>query len=86
MRFKQANPQVKDRINAVNSMLQSADMKRHLFLNPKCRKIIKDLLDVSYKENTCEIDKTNPELTHASDGLGYWIDYDFPVIRSYIRQ
>jgi hypothetical protein len=48
--------------------------------------IIKDLLDVSYKENTCEIDKSNPERTHASDALGYWIDYDYPVIRSYIRQ
>ncbi len=85
MRFKDANPSVKDRINAVNSMLQAADMKRRLFINPSCKKIIKDLMDVSYKEGTVEIDKSNLELTHASDGLGYWIDYDHPVIRTYIR-
>lgn len=86
MRFKEANPQVKDRVNAVNSMFQSADLKRHALVNPKCKFIIKDLLDVSYKEGTCEIDKSNLERTHSSDGVGYWLDYDFPVIRSYIRQ
>lgn len=86
MRFKDSNPAVKDRINAVNSMLLSADCRRRLTLNAKCKMIIKDLLDVSYKEGTCEIDKSNPERTHASDALGYWIDFDFPVIRSYIRQ
>lgn len=85
MRFKEANPAVKDRINAVNSMLLSADGKRRLKINPSCKKIIKDLLDVSYKEGTMEIDKSNIELTHASDGLGYWIDYDFPVVRNYVR-
>ncbi len=86
MRFKESNPQVKDRVNAVNSMLLSADGKRRTTLNPKCKMIIKDLLDVSYKEGTCEIDKSNPDRTHSSDGFGYWIDYDFPVIRNYIRQ
>jgi hypothetical protein len=86
MRFKDSNPAVKDRINAVNSIFLSTDGKRRAIINPKCRNYIKDFLDVSYKDNTCEIDKSNPAQTHASDSFGYFIDYDFPVIRSYIRQ
>lgn len=85
LKFKDSNPHVKDRVNAVNSMLLSADGKRRLKIHPSCKKLIKDLLDVSYKEGTNEMDKSNIELTHISDGLGYWIDYDFPVTRNYVR-
>lgn len=85
MRFKAANPFVKDRVNALNSLLQSADLKRHCFIHPKNRHLIKDLLDVSYKEGTSEIDKSDIERTHSSDGVGYWADFDFPVVRTYVR-
>lgn len=85
LRFKDANPAVKDRTNAVNSKLKTVSGKSHVWINPKCKALIKDLLDVTRKPGTSEIDKTNPELTHASDGFGYFIEYEFPVMKGFLE-
>lgn len=70
---KSTNPSVIDRVNTVNSYLLNSKNESKLVINPKCIKLIADLERVSYKENSREIDKTNPELTHVSDALGYLI-------------
>lgn len=85
IKVKEANPAVKDRVNAVNSKLKSYSGKPHVFLQPKLKWLAKDFMNVIYKEGTVEIDKTTDlELTHFSDGFGYMCEYEFPVIRGYL--
>ena len=80
-RVKLSHPFVIDRINAVNSRLKNSRNERNLFINvKKCPFLVKDCEQVLYKENTKDIDKTsNSDLTHASDGLGYFIEYEYPL-------
>ena len=85
IKFKDSNPAVKDRCNSVNSKLRAFDGTRHLFVHPRCKSLIRDFMHVAYKEGTSELDKTDPELTHISDGLGYFVDYEYPVIKTFIR-
>ena len=40
---KKANPTQKDRLNALNKMLEDATGKHRLFINPKCKNTIRDL-------------------------------------------
>jgi len=73
------NPSVIDRVNAVNSRLCNAKGERRLFVNPKCKTVIKDFEQVVYKEGKREIDKANLELTHISDAIGYYIEYEYSL-------
>ena len=52
---------------------------KHMIIHPKCKGLIKDLEQVVLKEGTRDIDKTNPELTHFTDAIGYAIDIEMPV-------
>lgn len=70
------NPPVIDRVNAVNSRLKNATGTRRLFINKKCKELIKDLEQVIWLEGKREIDKSNIERTHSSDALGYYIEYE----------
>ena len=47
-------------------------------VEPKCKYLIKDLEQVVVKGMTRELDKSNTELTHFTDALGYFVDYEFP--------
>jgi hypothetical protein len=77
------NPLVKDRVNAVNTMLCSADGTRRLFINDvKCPELITDFKKVKWHSDsdgntTAQIDKRDPKRTHISDALGYMIEYRF---------
>ena len=55
--------------------------KGNLVIDPKCTNLIKDLEQVVNKEGTRDIDKTNKNLTHLTDALGYAVDYEFPTIK-----
>jgi hypothetical protein len=67
-----SNPSVRDRINLVNMKLRSAAKDVQMHVSPKCKELIKDLEQVSYKSGTDEIDKVrDPMRTHLSDALGY---------------
>src|SRR3990167_4119350 len=85
MRVKNSNPEVKDRVAAVNSMLRTYSGSDHVFVAPKCKWLIQDLMDVTRKPGTNDIDKTNPDRTHSSDGLGYFIEYEFPVVKGFLK-
>jgi hypothetical protein len=67
-----SNPPVRDRVLLTNSKLCSAEGKRTLMVDPRCKELIRDFEQVGYKENSQIIDKErDPRRTHLSDALGY---------------
>jgi hypothetical protein len=78
------NPAVRDRVNAVNAMLCNQQGLRRLSIDPRCRRLIRDLERVVWKADSngnlgAQLDKSNPELTHASDALGYLLEQEFGI-------
>ena len=71
-----SNPLVIDRVNAVNRALDG-----NLVIDTKCKALIQDLEKVVNKEGTREIDKSNKDLTHMSDALGYAVHWEKPIIK-----
>jgi hypothetical protein len=72
VRVPKANPSVRERINVVNSHLKSASGQVRMYICRSCRELVRDLQEVSYKQETGQIDKDRDRLrTHLSDALGY---------------
>lgn len=66
------NPFVTDRVNNVNRLFTD----NRIIIDPRCKKLINDLEKVSWKDNKLD-QKTDPNLTHISDAMGYltwWLD------------
>jgi len=65
---------VKDKINATNWLIRTADGHLKLFIHPRCKHTIKALKNVTYKQGADDyvIDKT-AGIEHWTDGLGYLI-------------
>jgi len=65
---------VKDKINASNWLIRTADGTIRLLVHPRCKHTIKALRNVTYKEGSEDyvIDKT-AGIEHWTDGLGYLI-------------
>ena len=76
---KNANPPIRDRVNAVNSKLKNSQGMRSLFVDPKCKQIIKSLESQQYKPDSSIID--NNEHTHMADAVGYLVDFLYPIKR-----
>lgn len=80
---KKDNPNIADRINAVNGMLRSADGTVRLFVDyQKCPELVRDLMRVKWQtdsggNSTGLLDKRDKKRTHVSDALGYTIEYKF---------
>jgi hypothetical protein len=73
-RVPKANPPVRDRVSVVNARLRNARGETQLFVDPKCRELIDDFEQVSYQEDSTQIDKDKDRRrTHVSDALGYLI-------------
>ncbi|HEY3825820.1 MAG TPA: terminase family protein [Bryobacteraceae bacterium] len=73
-RIPKANPPVRDRVALVNARLRNARGDVKLFVDPKCKELIDDFEQVSYREDSTEIDKDKDRRrTHLSDALGYLI-------------
>jgi hypothetical protein len=67
-----ANPSVRERVNLTNAKLRSAAGDVWLLVDPKCKELIKDLEQVTYKADSKVIDKDRDRMrTHLSDALGY---------------
>lgn len=77
LRVKRANPTERARLNAVNSALHS----RKVLVNKTCKWLIKDFEGVQLVEGgDGHIDKERDRtLTHISDAVGYFIEYEWPV-------
>lgn len=72
-----SNPLVRERCNLMNRQLRSAAGTIGMLVDPKCKELIKDLEQVSFKSETTEIDKDRDrKRTHLSDALGYLVWQD----------
>jgi hypothetical protein len=77
-RIPTANPAVRERVQLMNAKLASADGERALMVRRQCTELIKDLEQVTYKENSHAIDKErDAKRTHLSDALGYLMWQEF---------
>jgi hypothetical protein len=78
------NPAIRDRVNCVNSRLKSADGEVHMLIDPRCKELIRDLDRVVWEmepngQTGSKINKSDPDRTHMSDALGYYIAQAFPL-------
>lgn len=81
-RVTTGNPPERDRVNAVNSRLENTFGAVRVKVDPiKCKHFIKDMEGVVVVEGgSGELDKkSNPELTHISDGFGYYVEREYPI-------
>jgi len=78
-----AHTPVRDRINAVNAKLCSANQDRCLLIHPKCKTTIESLERQVYKEGTNIPDKGSG-YDHQNDALGYMVDYLYPIKKDII--
>jgi len=77
-RVPRSNPSVRDRIGLMNTKLCDAAGVVGLWIDGKCRELIRDLEEVSYRVDSGEIDKhKDPSRTHLSDALGYLLWQEF---------
>jgi hypothetical protein len=83
MRVKSANPPERARVNAMNARLCSSDGVQRMYVDPlRAPHVVVDLEGVRWlKGGSGEIDKKiDRNLTHVSDALGYYVEYEFPVV------
>ncbi len=81
-RVPDANPTERARVNAVNSRLMSADGTVHIMVDPvKAPQTVKDFEGVRLLEGgSGEVDKKrDPDLSHLTDGFGYYIVRKYPT-------
>jgi hypothetical protein len=84
VKVRNSHTAVRDRINAVNALLKSAQGQRRLFVDPRCKHTIESLQRLTYIEGTHQVDKTSG-LDHMADSVGYLVDYLFPI-RKHIEE
>ena len=69
-----SNPSVRERIALMNAKLLSASGDSNLVVDPRCRGLIQDFEEVTFKTDSQAIDKDrDPRRTHLSDALGYLV-------------
>jgi hypothetical protein len=75
------NPPVRDRVNAVNRVLQPGDGSRMAEFAEHCERLAHDFETTKWKANGT-IDKSNQaEQSNGADAFGYWVVGDSPVPR-----
>lgn len=80
VRSRSSHPPVRDRINAVNSLLCNSLGERRLTISPACRRLIECLSKQTYKPGTQIPEKDG--MDHANDAAGYAIEYLFPITKT----
>jgi hypothetical protein len=80
-RVPKANPAVKDRVNAVNAMLENTRGESRFFHHPRCQTLRRDFETVAWDASGSAINKGDPDRTHASDALGYYVASEFRLGR-----
>jgi hypothetical protein len=84
-----ANPPISERLSAVNRMLKNANGVTRLWIRKwspfrvcPTRALVRSLQRSVQKQGAEELLKPSGEtVTHASDGLGYLVAYEFPVAK-----
>lgn len=75
-----ANPPVRDRVAAVQAMLENGQGERRLFVDPRCKRLIECLELQSYAEDGTPAKDTGYD--HMNDALGYIVHRTFEVGRA----
>jgi phage terminase large subunit len=78
VKYRNSHPPVRDRINAVNSLLKNARDQSRLYVDPKCRKVIEGFEKQVYKEGTQVPDKSDGH-DHMNDAIGYGCEFLYPI-------
>lgn len=80
--YEETNPAVKSRINSVNAMFHNAAGQRRYFVNDLlCPFYSTCLINQVYDAKSGEPDKKSGH-DHCNDAAGYFIAYNFPIIRN----
>lgn len=82
MQVPRSNPRERSRVNAFNARLKNVAGEVRFMVDPsKAPHVVDDLEGVRTLEGgSGEIDKKrDPDLTHISDGIGYYIQKQFPI-------
>lgn len=77
-RVPRANPPIRDRHNAVNSMLHSADNDVRVFIHPRAKTLIRGLEIVGCKKGSAYQEEERYE-QHVTTAFGYAINVEFPI-------
>lgn len=85
VKAKSKHTAIRDRINAVNARLNTAEGVRQLHIDPRCKQVIESLERQTYKEGTSQPNKDDG-YDHMNDALGYLVDYLFPIRKEYGAQ
>lgn len=80
VRYKRQHPAVRDRINAVNSLLNNSKNERRLLISSNAKQLIKAFQRHTYKEGTL-IPNKDDGFDHITDAIGYMIEYLYPVTK-----
>jgi hypothetical protein len=76
---RNTNPLVKDRVNTVNSVFKNAAGEVWTHVDPSCRELIDDLELVVWGKSG-DLDSSDVERTHISDGFGYMVCGMRPIV------
>ena len=80
VKSKTRNPPVRDRINAMNSLLKNSNDERRYTIDKKCKYLIQSLERYTYKPDTMVPDKMSG-YDHMFDAASYAVEYLYPVTR-----
>lgn len=73
------NPDVSDRVNAVNSAFMSFDGRVRYRCHERCAKLHQDYEELKWKDG--KVDKVDRLMSHPSDADGYRVWYLMPVMK-----
>lgn len=80
VKTKSKNPPVRDRINAMNSLLLNANGDRRYTVDPKCKYLIQSLERYTYKPDT-QIPEKRDGYDHMFDAATYPVEFLYPITR-----
>jgi Terminase RNaseH-like domain len=78
-------PSVIDRVNTLQALICSADDKRRLIVDPKCRNLLNSLQSQQYVDGTKIPDKSTG-FDHFNDAIGYMVWMRFNLLTGRLNQ
>ena len=78
--FPTRNPAVQDRFSSVNAAFRNANKEIRCYINPKCKRLIRDMNMCSYIEKTTEPENyRGTDIGHMADAFGYLVMRYMPL-------
>lgn len=84
-KVKRKAPAIKDRQNAVRAKIRNAAGIISLFVNPAKAKYSDKGLSTVQRKKGSTFQEVETEYQHVTTAIGYFVDYEFPITRSGIR-